>query len=186
MALLQKSTKQHKILLQSEDGQYKSAKSILAISLIVGFLFRFRMYIQERSFWLDTANLANNVVEKKYADLWKLLDGNQSAPVGFLFASHFVGTFFDYSELSLLFLPFMFGTGALLLFLIFSVDVLGLKVAPLAFLPFSFCSTAIYYSGEFKQYSGDLFLAYSFCLSRIEFSKNDMKNHGLSYLVLSE
>jgi hypothetical protein len=138
---------------------WKASTVILAIALIMGVIFRFRMYLQDRSLWLDAANLAINIVEKNYAALWGLLDGRQSAPVGFLFASKFVGSVFGYSEAVLLFLPFLFGVGALILFLILSVDVLGRLVAPLAFIPFASCSTAIYYSGEFKQYSADLFFS---------------------------
>ncbi|MCF8056809.1 MAG: hypothetical protein K9K37_09230 [Desulfocapsa sp.] len=137
----------------------KASWIILGIGLVAGLVFRLRMYLQDRSFWLDTANLANNIVEKDYQALWGLLDGDQSAPVGFLLVSKLVGSFFGYSELSLTFPAFLFGTGALILFLFLAIAVLGRCVAPLAFIPFAVCSTAVYYSGEFKQYSADLFFS---------------------------
>ena len=133
------------------------SRVILGIGLVTGLVFRLRMYLQDRSLWLDTANLANNVIEKDYQGLWGLLENSQSAPVGFLFLSKSVGSFFDYSELSLIFFPFLFGVAALILFLFLAIELLGLTAAPLAFIPFASCSTAVYYSGEFKQYSADLF-----------------------------
>jgi len=133
--------------------------SILAISFMIGVVFRFRMYLQNRSLWLDPAALANNIVDKNYSALWGLLDVNQSAPIGFLLTTKFFGSISNYTEYGLIFLPFIFGVGSLFLFLFFTMDLLGKNFAAIAFIPFSFSSTAIYYSGEFKQYSSDLFFS---------------------------
>ena len=137
----------------------KISAVILAIALVMGFTLRLQMYLKNRSLWLDTARLALNIIDKNYIALFGPLEGRQMAPVGFLIASKLVGSAFGYSELSLTLLPFLFAVGALILFLYLSVDVLGLSVASLAFIPFASCSTAIYYSGEFKQYSSDLFFS---------------------------
>ena len=137
----------------------KTSGVILAVALIVGFAFRFHMYILNRSFWLDTASLALNIVDKSYIALFGPLNGMQMAPAGFLIASKLIGSAFGYSELSLTLLPFLFSIGALILYLFLSIEVLGHTNAPLAFIPFALCSTAIYYSGEFKQYSSDLFFS---------------------------
>ena len=137
----------------------KTSSVILAIALIVGLTLRFHMYLLNRSLWLDTAWLALNIIDKSYASLFGPLEGGQMAPVGFLIASKLVASAFRYSELSLTLLPLLFGVGALILFLCLSVEILGRSSAPLAFIPFTLCSTAIYYSGEFKQYSSDLFFS---------------------------
>ena len=137
----------------------KTSGVVLAIALAMGFTFRLYMYLLNRSLWLDSACLALNIVEKDYIALFGPLDYSQMAPVGFLIASKLVGSAFGYSELSLTLLPFLFGVGALILFLYLSIELLGWSGAPLAFIPFASCSTAIYYSGEFKQYSSDLFFS---------------------------
>lgn len=137
----------------------KASGVILAIAFIIGFALRFHMYILNRSLWLDTARLALNIIDKSYIALLGPLEGWQMAPAGFLIASKLIGSAFGYSELSLTLLPFLFGVGALILFLYLSIAVLGRSSAPLAFIPFAFCSTAIYYSGEFKQFSADLFFS---------------------------
>ncbi len=150
-------------LSQGDDKFTPLAKKIgsflLAIALVVGFALRLRMYLLNRSLWLDTAVLANNVIDKSYIDLFGLLNGNQSAPIGFLAFSKLLGPAFEYSELSLTFLPFIFGVSALMLYLRLCVGGLGKPFAPLAFIPFALCSTAIYSSGEFKPYSSDLFFS---------------------------
>jgi len=132
---------------------------ILAVALAVGFALRLQMYLLDRSLWLDTAALALNIVDRGYAALFGPLGVGQMAPVGFLVASKFVGSLFGYSEMSLTLLPFLFSVTALALFLRLSIDALGLVRAPLAFVPFAACSTAIYYAGEFKQYASDLFFS---------------------------
>lgn len=150
-------------LRQGEDDFTQLAKKagcvLLIIALVMGVALRLRMYLMDRSLWLDTAILANNVIDKSYVDLFGLLDGSQSAPIGFLLVSKLVGSAFGYSELSLTLLPFIFGVSALMLYLCLCVEVLGQPFAPLAFVPFALSSTAIYYSGEFKQYSSDLFFS---------------------------
>ena len=162
--------------------------AILSIAMVLGVLFRLRIYLENRSLWLDASMLAINIVEKSYAELWGLLDWNQSAPVGFLFASKAIGSIFDYSELSLTLLPCVFGIGALVVFLRLAVDLLGTVTAPLAFIPFSLCSTAIYYSGEFKQYSADLFfstliLSVAFQILRENYSQRALMQFGLLGIV---
>ncbi|NOZ96056.1 MAG: hypothetical protein GXP47_15155 [Acidobacteria bacterium] len=135
------------------------AGALLLAGLIAGLVFRLRMFFMNRSLWLDPAMLALNLVSKGYGALFGSLDLNQSAPVGFLLVSKLIGSMFGYSEYSLMALPLFFGIGSLFLFLALSCRMLGVKAAPLAFLPFAACSTAVYYSGELKQYEGDLFFS---------------------------
>lgn len=132
------------------------AIAVLAVATLGGLALRLKMYWMARSLWLDPAMLALNLIEKTPGQLLGPLDWNQAAPAGFLLLSKGIGALFDYSELSLTFLPFVFSCVALLGFLHLSVEALGLAWAPAAFIPFAACSTAVYYAGEFKQYGGDL------------------------------
>lgn len=157
-----KSTSQSHAFHQDDNRAplYQQASVvILVIAFVAGFALRFYMYLMNRSLWLDTAKLALNLIERNYIALFGPLDGKSMAPVGFLITSKLIGSAFGYSELSLTLLPFLFGIGALILFLYLCIAVLGRSVAPLAFVPFALCSTAIFYSGEFKQYSADLFFS---------------------------
>lgn len=135
------------------------AWAILGLALAVGVTLRLRMLLLGRSLWLDPAMLALNLVERGPAELFGRLDLGQAAPVGFLLLTKLAGAAGGYSELSMIAVPFAFGVAALALFLPLTVDVLGRRAAPLAFVPFATCSTAVYYSGELKQYSADLFVA---------------------------
>lgn len=125
---------------------------------VVGVGLRVRMYLENRSLWLDPSMLALNVVNKDASELLGRLDMNQAAPPGFLLAAKAVGSLFGYSEYSLYVLPCLFGIAAFLLFIRLSIAVLGPLSAPLAFVPMATCSTAIFYCGEFRPQSADLFL----------------------------
>ena len=115
------------------------------------------MYLENRSLWLDPAMLALNVVNRDASELLGRLDMNQAAPPGFLLVSKAIGSMFGYSEYSLYLAPCLFGVVAFLLFMRLSIAVLGPIRAPLAYLPMATCSTAIFYCGEFRPQSADLF-----------------------------
>ncbi len=137
----------------------------MVLATILGVALRFRMYLEERSLWLDPAMLALNVVDRGYGELLGRLDMNQAAPPGFLWLSKAIGSAFGYTEYSLYLAPLVFGVGAFLLFIQLSREVLGPRHAPLAFLPMATCSTAIYYCGEFRPQSFDLFFTVLVLLS---------------------
>lgn len=122
-----------------------------------GLYLRWRMVASGRSLWLDPAMLVWNVVQRGYGELFFRLDENQAAPYGFLCLLKAAGGLGSYSEASLLALPFLAGCAALLLFARLAVDVLGREGAAFAILPLALSSTAVYYAGEVKQYSLDLF-----------------------------
>lgn len=136
-----------------------AAATLLTLGLVAGTVFRVRMFLMNRSLWLDPAMLALNVVQKSPAELLGPLALDQSAPAGFLIVSKLVGSMCNYEDPTLTILPLLFGLGALFLFLRLSCRILGPTGAPLAFLPFAACPAAVFYSGEFKQYSGDLFFS---------------------------
>ncbi len=132
---------------------------LTTVAVVAGVGFRLRMLLMGRSLWLDPAMLALNVVDKSFLGLLGRLDLNQSAPFGFLLISKFCGRMFDYNELSLMLFPFLCGVAALLLFCTLARESLQPVPASIACILLAVCSTAVYYSGEFKQYSGDLFAA---------------------------
>lgn len=132
---------------------------VMIFGLAWGLYLRLKLFLVERSLWVDPAMLALNIIKKGYGELLGQLDLNQSAPPGFLWISKWIGSLFQYNEWSLRFFPFIMGVAALVIFYKISRLWLGDKCAFLAFIPFSFSTTVIFYSAEFKQYSTDLFFA---------------------------
>jgi len=130
---------------------------LAAAAIVLGIALRVRFYFEQRSLWLDPSMLALNLIDRNGWELLGRLDMNQAAPAGFLLSSKIVGELFDYHELALYLLPLLLGVGALVLFVRLSITALGREVAPLAYLPMATCSTAIFYCGEFKPQSADLF-----------------------------
>lgn len=132
--------------------------SLLTVAGVAcGLYLRWRMATLERSLWLDPAMLVWNVVQRGYGGLFMPLDENQAAPYGFLVLLKAAGSLGGYSEASLLVFPFFFAAAALVLFARLADDLLAAEAAPFAVWPMAVSSTAIYYAGEVKQYSCDLF-----------------------------
>ncbi|MDX2435596.1 MAG: hypothetical protein QNL88_00985, partial [Acidobacteriota bacterium] len=152
----QPTTRVSRFLFLRGDGP-RWLQLVAVAAAVVGVGLRVRMFLENRSLWLDPAMLALNVVEKDVIGLLGRLDMNQAAPPGFLLVSKAMGSMFGYSEYSLYLAPCLFGVAAFLLFMRLSVAVLGPLRAPLAYLPMATCSTAIFYCGEFRPQSADLF-----------------------------
>lgn len=131
----------------------------ITLGILAGVYLRYSHYAANRSLWLDTAALAVNMIEKSYAGLLTHLDLGQHAPPGFLLVSKFIGSRYNYNELALTAFPFFCSLLSLFLFLYLCFLVLEHQKIALAFLPFALSTTAIYYAGEFKQYSVDLFFS---------------------------
>lgn len=139
-----------------EPGSLKYSL-LIAVGVAAGLYLRWRMAASGRSLWLDPAMLVWNVMQRGYGELFLRLDENQAAPYGFLCLLKAAGSLGGYSEASLLALPFLAGCAALLLFARLAADVLGREGAAFAVWPLALSSTAVYYAGEVKQYSLDLF-----------------------------
>lgn len=127
---------------------------------LAGLAFRVNLLALDRSLWFDAAALAVNVVECPLAALFGPLPYmSQLAPPGFLVLSKLMAAGFGYREAALRMLPAIFGILSLPLMAVLSFRILPRAAAflPVGFLALS--TTAIYYTAEFKQYSGDLFFA---------------------------
>ena len=96
----------------SETSQIWNRISLFVIvtSLIFGAYLRFQMYLFSHDFVFGPSALANNLMTKSYLELLGQLEARQSAPYPFLVLSKFIGSHFDFSELSLTFMPFLFSS----------------------------------------------------------------------------
>ncbi len=136
-------------------------KFLLWAIIFIGFIFRLRQYLYNRSLWLDEAMLANNIIAAPLRLLlFEKLESDQAAPPGFLLAIKAVIKFFGSSDI-IIRLP-VFLSGVLILFIAYLIarQVLKTTLARAGFLSFiSVSPVLVYYSSEFKQYSLDAFLA---------------------------
>lgn len=124
--------------------------------LLTGFLLRLRQYLTGRSLWLDEAMLALNIVNRDFGELFKPLDYDQGAPIGFTLVEKTFSLVFGRNELSLRLFPFLVGLVSLWMFYLLlkqSTRGVGLWVG-LAL--FAFNPRLIYYSSEVKQYIVDV------------------------------
>ncbi len=153
---------------------------IVLLAFIAGTALRIDAYLTNSPVWGDTAKLAISIVEKNYLELFDELYHDQSAPVGFMVATKFISSFFNYSELSLYFIPVVSSICALALFILLSRELLGRIWAPIAFLPFAFNTSAIFYAGHFKQYSLEMCICIGILLTAYRVIKENFSSKAVT------
>ncbi|MCB0642907.1 MAG: hypothetical protein KDC44_14765 [Phaeodactylibacter sp.] len=144
-------------LIFSEASFWKILSYVI---LFVGGLLWITVYVQDRSLFLDEANLARNVIELGYADFFGPLRYEQFAPPFFMVVEKAMTAVFDPSTYALRLFPLLAGLAALWFFLSIQQQ-LGLPWWIRAFLMWMIAFTGIYlrYATEAKQYGLDLFFA---------------------------
>lgn len=164
--------------------QIKASKTInqaTLLILLIGAFLRIVVYFQNRSFFIDEANLARNIVEKGLLDFFAPLDYEQYAPPLFLVANKVMIWVFGVHEYSLTFISLLAGIGTLILMYLIAKH---LKIHVLAImyisLLLSFSELAIRYSTELKQYALDAFLILAFIYWVL---KKEEKDFTLSYAI---
>jgi uncharacterized membrane protein len=124
----------------------------------IGILLRLAAWRFDRSLWLDEVYLALNITGRSFAELWKPLDHDQGAPVGFLMLVKLTTTLFGSSEMALRAVPLLAGIGSTLLFPQVARRLLPAPAVLFATALFAFTPKLVYYSSELKQYSSDVFV----------------------------
>jgi hypothetical protein len=131
---------------------------LTATVVIIGIALRLTAWRFDRSFWLDEVYLALNITGRSFAELWKPLDHDQGAPVGFLMLVKLTATIFGSSEMALRFIPLLAGIGSITLFPKVARRILPARAVLFATALFAFTPKLVYYSSELKQYSSDVFV----------------------------
>jgi Dolichyl-phosphate-mannose-protein mannosyltransferase len=131
----------------------------LALLLLTGSALRVVPFLLDRSLWLDEAKLALNVVERSPAQLFRPLDYEQAAPVGFLLLEKGMVAAFGEGERALRLVPLLCGLGALWAFFPLARRWLSPAESLLALALFALAQPLVYYSTEVKQYSTDVLVA---------------------------
>jgi hypothetical protein len=136
--------------------------------LIAASALRVVVYFQNRSLFLDEANLARNIAEKGIADFFQPLDYQQYAPPLFSSLLKISWWIFGSNEPALRLFPLIAGIAGLLLFRLVLQKVIetpSVRWVPLFFMGFS--PFFLQYSTEIKQYSIDVALALFFVYQSI-------------------
>ncbi|WP_170110704.1 glycosyltransferase family 39 protein [Flavilitoribacter nigricans] len=125
--------------------------------LFLGLLLRLVVYLQNRSLFLDEANLARNIAEISLADCFAPLRYQQYAPPLFLVLEKINFLLAGASEYSLRFWPLIMG-GLALLILYDLLRQLSEKSWAGLFVFYLFACSQVFirYSAELKQYSTDM------------------------------
>ncbi len=124
--------------------------------ILLALILRLRQYIANRSFWVDEANLALNIVERTFLGLTQPLDYEQGAPIGFLFIEKSIITVLWNQDYILRLFPLISGILVCFLFYLIAKSFLKSKVALFfALFVLAISWPLIYYSSELKQYSSD-------------------------------
>ncbi|MCB0633474.1 MAG: glycosyltransferase family 39 protein [Saprospiraceae bacterium] len=123
----------------------------------MGILLRIVVYLQNRSLFLDEANLARNIADRSFAGLFAPLDHQQYAPPLFLVLEKLNWLVAGSSEMVLRCWPLIMGCVGLYLVYRLLIDQTGRSVAALIVLwLFSFSQVYIRYATELKQYGTDM------------------------------
>jgi hypothetical protein len=130
-----------------------------AIALIIlGWFFRIREFLANRSLWLDEAMLALNLVQRDLFELFLPLDYDQGAPLGFLVVQKVIILLLGENELRLRLFPLAVGC-LVLVFAYLLAKIVFSTAGMLFFLAIMALSPGlIYYSAEVKQYSSDVLI----------------------------
>jgi len=134
------------------------------ILLLLGIVLRIRQYLTGRSLWLDEAMLALNIVNRNFAGMFRSLDYDQGAPIGFLLIEKLLNIMLGDHEFVLRLFPLVAGIASLFLFywlLRRTTSGVGL-LAGLTL--FAVGPELIFYSSEVKQYILDVTIIISLLL----------------------
>ena len=125
----------------------------LIFVLVASAYIRFHN-LGERSLWLDEAWVANAITKTSGSELIK---SSLTAPLFFVFSTHFIISLFRNNKFFLRLLPCLFGIGTLIIFYLIMRKHAGKTATLLSLLMLSFSYNFVHYSQELKQYTGAMF-----------------------------
>jgi len=146
----------------------------LLLTLLAGAALRIAVYIQNRSLFLDEANLARNIAERTGRELFLPLDYEQFAPPLFTWLAKVSTLVFGNTEWGLRLVPLLAGLASLYLFYRIALALIPAFPAQwLAVWVFAFNGQLLHYATECKQYSTDVFAALLFIYMALLQGKKD-------------
>lgn len=132
----------------------------LVLTALAGAGVRVAVYLQNRSFFLDEANLARNIAERSLGDLTRQLHYEQFAPLVFLWISKINALLLGNTEYAMRFLPLLAGLASIFIFYQITTRLIpSLPARWGAIWIFAFHTGLLRYATECKQYGTDVFAA---------------------------
>jgi hypothetical protein len=162
----------------------KQSTALFISFLVLGVAARIRYYLADLSLWNDEAALALSLTTRSFADLFRPLDYNQVAPIGFCVAEKFFLSLFGNNEFALRLLPLL--TGIVALFLTFQLvkHFFGPIAAILCTAQLAVMKKSIFYATEAKPYASDLAFALALMLLASSLAQNGRYNMRLINLAV--
>jgi hypothetical protein len=156
---------------------HKICLKLAWLTLILGSILRGSVWLQQRSIFLDEANLIRNYLEKPYTALFGHLDYQQYAPPLFSVVTKFCFQIFGVNELSAKLFPLLCGVAMLFVFYGLARRFLSPFAVFMAVLFVCFDKIFIDYATECKQYATDGLVAVSLLLlsQTIDFKSFNLK-----------
>jgi hypothetical protein len=144
----------------------------ITVIMAAGVILRLRQYLTGRSLWVDEAMLALNIVNRNFIGLFKPLDYDQGAPIGFLLIEKFFNILLGRNEYVLRLFPLILGLLSLWVFYLLLKRFTSGPGLVISLALFAFNPRLIYYSSEVKQYIADVFVTISLLLVVTQFFEN--------------
>lgn len=161
-------------------------KAAVALLFLAGVLLRLRQYLTGRSLWADEAMLALNIVERDFGELFRPLDYDQGAPLGFLLVEKLINAFLGRHELVLRLFPLLAGLASLWLFYLLLKRIMRSEPGLLTGLAlFAFNPRLIYYSSEVKQYIVDAAVTIALLLVAAPLFSSSPRKKDFAWLALA-
>lgn len=144
-------------IVRSAGVSLAQSRFVVAAVVCLAAVVRIRMYLADRSLWLDEALLANRMLGRPLGELVaEPLGSNQSAPPGFLLGVGAATSLLGETALGLRALPLLVGIVAVVASAYLGLTVFGRSAAAFTYLALAATSPAlVYYSSEVKQYGTD-------------------------------
>jgi hypothetical protein len=158
---------------------------VIATLILFGIVLRLRQFLTGRSLWADEAMLALNIVNRGFGGMFRPLDYDQGAPIGFLLVEKVFNSILGKNELVLRLFPLLVGLFSLWLFyslLKQTTSGVGLIIALALFV---FNPRLVYYSSEVKQYIVDVAVTISLVLIAVPFFNSSFPKRNLLWLMLA-
>ncbi len=151
----------------------------------LGTVIRLHQFGQRRSLWTDEAALAVNVVQRDFGGLLQPLDGNQGAPVLFLFAQRVAVLVGGNNEYALRLVPLGAGLAVLVLTCLVARRLGSATFAAVATSLVAFSPSLVRYSTEVKQYSSDAVIAVGLVLVALLAAESERPRRYLVALAVA-
>jgi hypothetical protein len=136
-----------------------TCENLAWLAVAIGVYLRVWEYLAFRGLYMDEAALLENLVGRDVFDFHQVLSQDQLAPPAFLVLERLLVRLpMNVVALGRLF-PLLCGVASMFLMRTAAFRYLDRRAAPIAVALFALADHLIYYSGELKQYSCDLFIA---------------------------